>query len=735
MSTNPHKTSRRSFKIRILELFTVLILITIFGLSFLFYYRSTDIILDLTDNLVKEVTSKIIERTTNYVETPAAQTRALSHLVNDPNIMNVHEEIWRFAWEQLLVFEQIQSMFVADKNGSYVQVRREPRFATRYIDRSKESPIEKWWYRDQDYNLKDFKSKIPTFDPRVRPWYKNTKESPRIYWTDVYVFTTAQTPGISASYPVLDKEGKQIAVTVVNTPLHSLSEFLAKQKITKYATIFITNAKDELIAFPRSDFTSRIDNKTGKRRLSYVSELSDKWITDAFVAYREKSKDQGALEQRKKTSWYSELFRILGEGRIPTEQEVFHYPQRDFTVSTTNGEKYITYSVPFPKSFSSKWEIIIVLPEDDLIAPLNELRKTGLLTAILFMIFSFVAIYFFINTLTKPIIKLAEETEKISQFNLDDIGTVSSSIKEVEIMNKALVSATTGLQSFKKYVPAGLVRQLIELGKEVKLGGDESDLTIFFSDIADFTSISEKMIPNELMSHLSSYLEELSSIIMDEQGTIDKYIGDSIMAFWGAPVKQENSPYLACKAALECQRKIAELNTKWLAENKYPLHTRIGIHTGKTIVGNLGSLDRMNYTIIGNSTNLASRLEGINKLYGTKIVISEDTYRQVSNSFFCRLLDFVSVKGQEKGYRIYELIGELDNIDEQTKEFCGQYEYAFQAYLNKDWDTAINVLEKLKVKRANDKSIDLIIDRCLYFKRNGDKMLENWDGTFNLNEK
>lgn len=736
MSSESKKNKKRSFKIRIIQVFFLLILITVFGLSFLFYNRSTDIILDLTDDIVQEVTSKTIDRTTNYIGVPAAQTKALSHMVTDANIINNHQEIWRFAWEQLLVFEQIQSMFVADMNGSYVQVRREPRFATRYIDRSIEEPIEKWWYRNEDYSLIETTSKKPNFDPRIRPWFINTKADPKIYWTDVYVFTTAQTPGISASYPVVDDEGNLIAVTVLNSPLHSLSNFLAKQKITKNAAIFITNAKNELIAYPKVDYTSRIDDKSGKRRLSYVSELSEKWITDAFKTYRDRSKNLEIIEKRRNASWFSVMLQIFAKGRIPSEQEVFHYPKRNFSVSATNGETFITYSAPFPKSFASKWEIIIVVPEDDLIAPLNELRKTGLITAFLFMIFSLLVVYYIISTLTKPIMKLAAETTKISRFDLDDIGFVNSSIKEVDVMNKALTTATTGLQSFKKYVPAVLVRQLIELGKEVKLGGDESDMTIFFSDIANFTSISEKMLPDELMSHLSTYLDELSKIIMAADGTIDKYIGDSIMAFWGAPVKQENSAHLACKAALDCQKKLTELNDKWQLDGKFPLETRMGIHSGKTIVGNLGSTDRMNYTIIGNSTNLASRLEGINKLYGTKIIISEDTYRRVSSDFFCRLLDYVSVKGQEKGYKLYELIDDADAvIDEQKKEFCKQYEYAFQAYLNKDLGTAVKVLTQLKDKHPNDKSVLFVLNRWTQLRRAGDREIAERGGAFHISQK
>lgn len=731
---------KKTFKLKIIEIFTILILTIGLGLSFMFYSRSTEIILDLSDHQAKEVASKIIERTTNYIGTPATQTRALANWVSDPNIISIHTDLWKYTWEQLMVFPQIQSMFVAGTDGSYVQVRREPRLATRYIDRTRKTPSEKWLYRNTDYTPLNSISKVPTFDPRTRPWYKNTQAEKKIYWTDVYVFTTAQTPGISASYPVVDKKGDLVAVTTVNIPLHSLSEFLGQQKVTNNAVILITNEKNEIIATSMGTSTSKIDKKTGLRRLSSVSELPEQWITDAYNTYRQKTLIRQQNGTKQHNSWFvgaTEAFRILKEGRLPSLAEMLHYPTRSFSVSTTNDKNYITYASAFPKSFASRWEILILLPEEDLTAPLIDLREKAVVIVLVFMLLAVVIISFLTDLISIPIIQLAEETKKISNFNLDNVKQINSSIQEIDVMNKAVLSATKGLKTFKKYVPHSLVQQLIELGHEQKLGGVEKDLTIFFSDIANFTSISEKMAPEDLMTHLSEYLEELSNVIMDgHQGTIDKYIGDAIMAFWGAPIEQPNSPYMACKAALDCQKKLEQLNGQWTAAGKFPMETRIGIHSGPAIVGNLGSEYRMNYTIIGNSTNLASRLEGINKKYGTHIIISEDTYHKVSTQFFCRLLDCVSVKGQEKGYKIYELIAETDDeVHEDRKAFCKTYESGFQAYLKKDWEQALAIFNQLKSGYPDDKSVNLLIDRCHTFQTNPESLPGDWDGTYSLKEK
>ncbi|MBM3223290.1 MAG: HAMP domain-containing protein, partial [Candidatus Tectomicrobia bacterium] len=538
---------------------------------------------------------------------------------------------------------------------------------------------------------------------------------------------------------VLDNLGNLMSAVCVNIPLENLSAFLAEQQVTPNSRMFIANAKDELIAHYDAQSTTTRDKITGELRMAQVNEAGEPWLVDAFRAYRQRHADGRTepqtllgLWQRLSTAWE----RLVTLGEVPSPLEVFVYPFYQFSLSRTDGRTYITYVVPFPKSFASSWEIFVVLPEEDLLQAVDSMRYQAALTALAILLIALLVGIWLANLLTRPIIRLAAETDKIRHLHLDEVESIDSNIQEIDVMSTALLTTTHGLQAFRKYVPASLVRQLIELGQEAELGGEEVELTTFFSDVAGFTTVSENMPAQALMHHLSEYLEELSQIILEKHGTIDKYMGDSIMAFWGAPVQQMDAPILACHTALLCQRKVMELNTAWARAGKPLLHTRIGMHTGVAVVGNVGSNERMNYTAVGDSINLASRLEGINKLYGTRIIISEATYERVAEHFFCRLLDVVAVKGKTHGQKIYELIDEKTAVlPLALQQFYRDYALGMEAYLQQDWQQAQDIFCDLQQQHTDDPALALFIKRCITFQQQPSAVPEHWDGTVALLEK
>ncbi|MGH9787192.1 MAG: adenylate/guanylate cyclase domain-containing protein, partial [Candidatus Acidiferrales bacterium] len=185
--------------------------------------------------------------------------------------------------------------------------------------------------------------------------------------------------------------------------------------------------------------------------------------------------------------------------------------------------------------------------------------------------------------------------------------------------------------AFHHYVPAGLLKELVKNPESLKLGGEERELTILFTDIRGFTTLSEKLTPLELTHFLNAYTDEMTDIVFRHWGTLDKYQGDAVMAFWGAPYEQDDHAVRACSAALDMSLRVDELRAQWRAEGKADINIGLGLSTGRVVVGNMGSRKRFNYTVLGDAVNLASRLEGVNKQYSTRILVSEPTFAQAAD--------------------------------------------------------------------------------------------------------
>ena len=210
--------------------------------------------------------------------------------------------------------------------------------------------------------------------------------------------------------------------------------------------------------------------------------------------------------------------------------------------------------------------------------------------------------------------------------------------------------------AFSFYVTPSVVNEMLKNPDKLKLGGDKKELSVLFSDIRGFTTLAEEMEPEALVNLLNEYLTEMTDIVFEFDGLLDKYIGDAVMAVWGAPLEQTDHPERACRTALKMLDRLTKMQQQWEAEGTPRLDIGIGVNTGPMVVGNMGSERRFDYTVMGDSVNLASRLEGINKEYGTQVVISEFTYERVKDDFFCRELDAVRVKGRAKPAKIYELV-------------------------------------------------------------------------------
>jgi len=346
--------------------------------------------------------------------------------------------------------------------------------------------------------------------------------------------------------------------------------------------------------------------------------------------------------------------------------------------------------------------------------------------------------YFAARAASRPLIQMARVAHGVGAGDLEQ-QAVESGGGEIGELGRAINAMISGLRqrdllrdTFGRFVAPGVVDQVLLQGG-VHLGGANSVATIFFSDLVGFTTLAEKTPPQVLVSLLNEYLGAMTEIIQSSEGTLDKYIGDAIMAFWGAPVAHHDDAARACRAALEQCEQLQRLGRKWESEDRPRLDMRIGIETGEVIVGNVGSELKANYTALGDTVNFASRLEGANKVYGTRILIGEGTRGAAGAAIEAREVDLLAVVGKSRPVRVYELLGMAGTVPRARLEGCACYERALAAFRERRWEQAEAHLLLAQAALGHDKPSEILlgrIERCRITAP-----AEGWDGTLVLDHK
>jgi len=280
--------------------------------------------------------------------------------------------------------------------------------------------------------------------------------------------------------------------------------------------------------------------------------------------------------------------------------------------------------------------------------------------------------------------------------------------------------------AFMKYVNKDLVGQILNNPEALKLGGAKRNITVFFSDIANFTHFSESVTPEELVAQLNDYFEVMAGIILESGGTLDKYEGDAIMAYWGAPLDQPDHALRGVNSALKCRQALTQLHEKWAAEGRPLLDFRVGLASGDAIAGNVGSQERFDYTVMGDIVNLGSRLEGANKVYGTQVLISDQTAAQLGDAFTLQRVDRLRVKGKDQPVDVYTLVTDHNG-------WLGEYHQAIEYYRNAKFEEAEARFNKATELNPSDGPIQVYLKRCAHLKANPPQ--EGWDGTWTLDHK
>jgi adenylate cyclase len=268
---------------------------------------------------------------------------------------------------------------------------------------------------------------------------------------------------------------------------------------------------------------------------------------------------------------------------------------------------------------------------------------------------------------------------------------------------------------------------------KLKLGGEEREVTIFFLDIAGFTTMSEALTPTQLVEVMNQCLTCFSSIVLKHEGLINKYIGDCIMAFWNAPIDQPNHAGQACLAALDCIKALPDLNKEFEAKGLPRIDCRIGVNTGTVVVGNMGSHERFDYTVMGDPVNLASRLEGANKEYHSHIMVSDVTFEKAKDSIEARDLDLIRVKGKKEPRRVFEVLCKKGDMSEALRQGRDKYHAALKLYRDQKFQDAIHIFEEVLHFLPDDHLTRKYLERARVYAIT--PPAANWDGVFEMKSK
>jgi adenylate cyclase len=303
---------------------------------------------------------------------------------------------------------------------------------------------------------------------------------------------------------------------------------------------------------------------------------------------------------------------------------------------------------------------------------------------------------------------------------------------EVQELSRAIDTLELALSNFMRYVPNALVRGIISRTFSSELGGKRQPITVLFTDVAGFTPIAEALDPEEVMAKTSRYFSDIGGELVRSNATIDKYIGDSIMAFWNAPEPDPDHIVNACRAALQAAAAGRLLSEKWRQLGRPGFRTRFGLHTGLAVVGNVGAREHINYTLVGAVANQASRMEGLNKMYHTEILATGEVARAAADYFVWRQIDRIVAAGTTEEHDIHEPMGEVDAAG-QHAEFLAQWRVGREAYSAGRFEAALAAFRAAAILRPDDGPCRVFIARCMDFLRDGPP--EGWNGTWHFDSK
>jgi class 3 adenylate cyclase len=475
---------------------------------------------------------------------------------------------------------------------------------------------------------------VPPMDVRTLPHYAAAKASGRLAVVDPLINPDTGTPVMSIGWPIF-VDGTFIGFVGANMTLSSLSTYLHENRFSAHSITVIVDERGRVMAHPDPAATVRTVN--GKAELARVADLADGRIAEALAH----------------------------------EQAV---PGVPFRFESASGEELAVIAQPFPPELGRTWQVVIVAPTADFVGHLERTNRTVFALIAAALAIELVIIYLLSRYIAQQIAAISQLFNSARRLSFVKGTARRSFINELADLQGGFALLQNALSSFAKFVPADVVTQFISSGEPVAPGVKEHTATIFFCDLEGFSGHAEKLTPDRLLAQLTQYFATMTGAIADEHGTIDKFIGDAVMAFWGAPTATDDHVLRACAAAIRAKRRMERLQTLWRAEDQPVMKIRIGLHTSAVLVGNIGSPERLSYTAIGDGVNVASRLEGVNKELGSSVCVSDAVVNALGGRAIARPLRSIRVKGRKGELMVYELLAlagtddpELMPRDEDTE--------------------------------------------------------------------
>lgn len=608
----------------------------------------------------------------------------------------IDEERRRQLVAMLSRHEAVQAGFVGYDDGNFIYAGRLGSFSVAQrlefdapdgeaiIVRIITDGQESWWFYAPDGSHGPAKTRLTDFDPRTRPWYVDAMKVQGAILTDPYRFAQTGDIGISAGIPLHNGHG----VVGFDFTLSTLSQLLTNYKITGNSVIMIGTAQGSV------DIQSE----------PCVPQSPDCLPGDSAVRERLRQSSRDAL---------------TSGDRIDRVTEIA-------------GRSYRIISHRMRETLGQRFVIAVAVPIAELAADSRTLLERAALAAGVAVLLAILAALAASLLVSRSIARIAAKTERIRQLDFSDRVLVRSRITEIVRLSDAVERMREGLEIFGRYVSKDLVHQIMRSPATSGVGGTRREVTVMFTDIEGFSRISETMEPELLTSRLSRYFEALGSAISANHGMIDKYIGDSIMAFWNAPEPDPDHIANACRGALQAAAAGRALAEKWRELGRPGFRTRFGLHTGLAIVGNVGARERINYTLVGQVANQASRLEGMNKVYGTEILASGEIAQATAGLFVWRHIDRVVAVGTTEAHEIYQPLGEAAGLPGH-RDFLATWDKAREAYVAGRFAEALAGFRAAAQQWRDDTACGVFIRRCEAFLRDGTPA--GWDGTWHMDRK